>query len=89
VRLCENRHNLKEGVLEKSKLAQHAYEEGHRVCWDEARILEIESNNRYRKYKETAHMACLINSISQPSLGISTIRISLVSNKVTDSLISI
>jgi hypothetical protein len=37
------------GLIEKSKLAQHAYEEGHRVSWDEARILEIESNSRYRK----------------------------------------
>jgi hypothetical protein len=52
-------HNLKEGFLEKSKLAQHAYEEGHRIGWDNARILEIESNSRYRKYKESAHMACL------------------------------
>jgi hypothetical protein len=40
--------NLKEGLLEKSKLAQHAYEQGHRVGWDEARVLKIESNNRYR-----------------------------------------
>jgi hypothetical protein len=53
-----------EGLLEKSKLAQHAYEEGHRVGCDEARILEIESNSMYRKYKESAHMACLTNPIS-------------------------
>jgi hypothetical protein len=26
------------GLVEKSELAQHAYEEGHRVGWDEARI---------------------------------------------------
>jgi hypothetical protein len=26
-------------LLEKLKLAQHAYEEGHRVGYDEARIL--------------------------------------------------
>jgi hypothetical protein len=45
--LCEYRHNLKEGLLEKSKLAQHAYEEDNRVGWNEARILEIESNSRY------------------------------------------
>jgi hypothetical protein len=32
------RHNLREGLLAKSKLAQQAYE-GHRVSWDEARIL--------------------------------------------------
>jgi hypothetical protein len=42
--------NVAEAVLakqaEKSKLAQHACEEGHRVSCDEARILEIESNSR-------------------------------------------
>jgi predicted GIY-YIG superfamily endonuclease len=43
VRLCEHRHNIKDGLLEKSILAQHAYEEGHRVGWDKASILEIES----------------------------------------------
>jgi hypothetical protein len=37
------------------------------VGWDEAGALEIESNSRYRNYKESANMACSINSISQPS----------------------
>jgi hypothetical protein len=50
VGLLEHRQNLKEGLLEKSKLAQHAYEEAHKVGCDVARILEIESNSRYRKY---------------------------------------
>jgi hypothetical protein len=36
VRFREDRHHLKEGLLEKTKLAQHAYEEGHRVLCDEA-----------------------------------------------------
>jgi hypothetical protein len=49
VRLRDYKHNLQQGLLEKSKLAQHAYEEGHRMRWDDARILEIESNSRYRK----------------------------------------
>jgi hypothetical protein len=57
--LHEHRHILKEGLLEKSKLAQHAYKEVNKVNWDEVRILEIESSSRYRKYKESAHMACL------------------------------
>jgi hypothetical protein len=73
------------GFLEKSKLAQHAHEEGHRIGWDDARILEIESNSRYRKYKESAHMACLTNPISQPSLDISPILIPLISNEVSNS----
>jgi hypothetical protein len=49
VQLGEHRYNLKESLLEESKLAQYSYEEGHRVGWDGARILEIESNCRYKK----------------------------------------
>jgi predicted GIY-YIG superfamily endonuclease len=44
VRLRVHRHNLNEGLLKKSKLAQVAREEGYRVGWDEARILEIKTN---------------------------------------------
>jgi hypothetical protein len=83
--LREHRHNLQQGLLEKSKLVQHAYEEGHGVRRDYARILEIESNSRYRKYKESAHIASLNNTISQPSLDISPIWIPLISNKVSNS----
>jgi hypothetical protein len=61
----------------KIKLAQHAY-----VGWEEARILEIESNSMYRKHKELAHMACLTNPFSQPSLEISPIWIHLFSKEV-------
>jgi hypothetical protein len=37
-----------------------------RVAWDGARILEIGSDSRYRKYKESVNMACLINPFRQP-----------------------
>jgi hypothetical protein len=57
VRLREHRHTLKEGLLKKSKLAQHAYEEGLRIGWNDDTILENESNRSYRKYKESALMA--------------------------------
>jgi hypothetical protein len=36
--------------IEKSKFAQHAYEEGHKLSRDEARILEIGSNSSYGQY---------------------------------------
>jgi hypothetical protein len=85
VRLREHRYNLKEGLLEKSKLAQHTYEEDHRVGRDDARILEIESNSRYRKYNKSAHMACLTNPTSKPSLDISPIWIPLMNNEVSNS----
>jgi hypothetical protein len=50
-----------------------AYKEGHRVDWDDARILDIERNSRYRKYKESAHMTFSTNPISQSSSDISSI----------------
>jgi hypothetical protein len=67
LRLREHRHNLKDGLLEESKLAHHACEEINRVGWDEGRALEIESNSRYWRYKESAHVACLANLINEPS----------------------
>jgi hypothetical protein len=45
LRLRKHRQNQKED-LEKSKLAQHAYEQDHTVGWDEARISEITSKSR-------------------------------------------
>jgi predicted GIY-YIG superfamily endonuclease len=85
MRLLEHRHNLKQGLLEKSKLAQHAYEGGHKFGWDEARILDIRSHSKYRKYKKAANMACSIDLISQPSLDISPIWIPIISNEVNTS----
>jgi hypothetical protein len=75
VRLREHGHNLKDGIVEKSKLAHQAYEEVHRIGRDEARILETESNSRYKKYKESAPIAyaSLSNPISQPNLEMSPI----------------
>jgi hypothetical protein len=80
--LKEHKHNLRQGLLEKSRLAQHAYEEGHKICWNEARVLQIEPNIIYRKYKESAHMSLLINPISQPSLDISPIWTPVISEEV-------
>jgi hypothetical protein len=71
-------HNLKQGL----KLAQQEYEKGDK---DEARILEIESHGRYSKYKDSAHKACLTNTISQLSLDFSPFYNNLISNEVTNS----
>jgi hypothetical protein len=35
VRNKEHKYNLTQNLFEKSKLAQHAYEEGHKICWNE------------------------------------------------------
>jgi hypothetical protein len=34
----EHKYNLTQGLLEKSKLVLHAYEEGHKVWWKEAKV---------------------------------------------------
>jgi hypothetical protein len=57
---------IKEGVPEKSKLAQRTCDEGHRVGWDEARIMKVESNSRYRKYKESGPCD-MFNQFNQPA----------------------
>jgi hypothetical protein len=46
VGIKEHKYNLTQGLLEKSKLAQHSYKEGHKICWNE---LQIEPNTTYRK----------------------------------------
>jgi hypothetical protein len=63
----------------------HTALEGHRIGWEEAKILQIETNSRYRKLREYAHMACMINPISQPSLEVSTIWIPLINKEVGKS----
>jgi hypothetical protein len=56
-----------QGLLEKSELAQHAYEEGHKICWNEAKVLKIEPNTTCRKYKESTHVSLIGHPISQIS----------------------
>jgi hypothetical protein len=40
----EHKYNLTQILLEKSKLAQHGYEAGHKICWNEAKVFHIEPN---------------------------------------------
>jgi hypothetical protein len=78
----EHRYNRTQGLLEKTQLTQHVYEEGHRICWNEAKILQIEPNTIHRKYKESAHMSLLDHPIIQPSLDISTIWAAVITAEV-------
>lgn len=38
VRVREHKQNLRLGYLEKSKLAKHAFEEDHKIDWDNAKV---------------------------------------------------
>jgi hypothetical protein len=44
----------------------------HKICLKEARVLQIEPNTTYRKYKESANISLTIRS-RQPSFDISLI----------------
>jgi hypothetical protein len=80
----EHKYNLIQGLLEISKLAQHAYEEGHKICWNEAKVLQIEPNNTYRKYKESAHMFLVDRPIIQSSLDVSPIWTPVITAEVKE-----
>jgi hypothetical protein len=72
-----HRHNLKDGLLHKSKLAQHAYEEGHSVGWMMLGFWKL-------KVTEGIQEICpygMLNQSNQPkSLDVSPIWIPLFSN---------
>jgi hypothetical protein len=70
---------------EKSKLAQHAYKECHKIFWKEAKVLQIEPNTTYRKYKEPAHMSLIDHPISQLSLDISPIWTPIIAAEVKET----
>jgi predicted GIY-YIG superfamily endonuclease len=48
-RVKEHKFNVIQGLLEGSELAQHAYAEGHKICVNEAELLQIELNTTYGK----------------------------------------
>jgi hypothetical protein len=82
VHIKDYKYNLTEGLLAKSKLAQHVHEEGHEICWNEA-VLQIKSNATYRKYREPTPMSLIDNLISQLSLEISPIWTPVIAEKKT------
>lgn len=63
-------------------MAQHAYKDGHQICWQGAKVLQTELNNICKKYKKSAHTAFVANVITQSSLHISPIQIVIIVRKV-------
>jgi hypothetical protein len=49
--LREHKRNLELSHLDRSRLAEHSFEEDRSVLWEETKILETEKNAVYRKYK--------------------------------------
>jgi predicted GIY-YIG superfamily endonuclease len=82
VRIKEHKYKLTRGLLEKLKLTQLAYEEGHKICWKEEKVLQMEQNTTYRKYKESTHIPLVDHPISQPNLDISPIWTPIIAAEV-------
>jgi hypothetical protein len=70
VRNKERKYIMTEGLIEK-KITQYSYEETHRICWKGAKVLQVEPNTTYTKYKESVHVSLVDHPISQASLDIS------------------
>jgi hypothetical protein len=78
VRIKEHKYNLIQGLVRKPKLAQHAYKEGHKICWKEAKVLYIEPDTTYRKHKESTHVSLVGHKMNQHILNISPIWTSII-----------
>jgi hypothetical protein len=48
-------NNLKQGLMEKSTLAKHAYGKAHGIQWKEVEVVQTETNV-FRKYKEATQI---------------------------------
>ena len=68
VRLRHHGLNIEERHLKRSRLAQHSCLENCRILWKEAKIVKVEKNSVYRKYKEATYLLCLQNLSVDPAL---------------------
>jgi hypothetical protein len=61
----EYRHALLQSLMGKSKLAQHACWKGHRMCWKQAKVLQVDPTNicRNRRNRLTWSV-CLIRLVN-------------------------
>jgi hypothetical protein len=71
------------GHLERSILAQHSFEKNRCIVWMEAKILEVEINSVYKKYKEAAYLSCSQKPINKPNNKISPIWYTLISRELS------
>jgi hypothetical protein len=54
------------------------------VCWKGVKIMQIEFNSKFRKYKESTHMSLVAHPISPPSLDISLIWTPIIAAEVRE-----
>ena len=64
--------------IDKSKIAEHSWEQKHRFQWDKASIIRKEQNSRIRKFKESALIHCTDQVIGQPNIDMVPIWLSII-----------
>jgi hypothetical protein len=79
VRIKEHKYSPMQDLFQKLKLAQHAYEEGHSLCWNEDKAFQIGTNNVSRKHKEVTNMSMaaqppFIPAWISPSSGLQSVK---------------
>ena len=77
-RVNEHQRNTTNGEIDKSKIAEHSWEQKNRFQWDKASIISKEENSRIRKLKQSAFIHCTDHVISQPSIDISPIWLPII-----------
>jgi hypothetical protein len=70
-------------VLEQLKLPRHSYEENHKICAKQVKVLQIEPNTTYRKYKKFALTSLVDHSVSESILDIYRIRTPIMAPEVS------
>ena len=79
-RVNERKRNTTNREIDKSKIAEHSWEQKHRFQWDKASIISTgkEENARIKKLKESAFIHYTDHVISQPSIDISPIWLPII-----------
>lgn len=70
IRIKEHKNNVRLGLVDKSKIAEHIWSENHKFNWEEAKIIHRESNLYKRKIIEASYIKLTDNPISQSSIEV-------------------
>ena len=64
-RIKEHKYALTSGNVDKSAVAEHMATTGHTIKWEEARVIDVESELHQRCILESWHIHCQLNAINR------------------------
>ena len=82
VRINEHKQNTRQGLIDKSKIANHCWSENHNMIWEDARIIHREPHYFKRKLIEASFMKITDQPISQPSVDIRPLWLPIIKNEL-------